>query len=228
MERGVRQGCPISPLLFILAAELLAINIRKDDKIKGISIPGLSRPIKIRTYADDTTLFLRDLMDFREVLSKIKMFAEFSGLHLNKNKTFVMMISDSSKKNTIKYEIRFVNKLKILGITFSNELKVSEISDNFDPKIEQLKRICNLWSKRKLSIMGKITILKSYGVSLFIYIMQSIGITEEKLREINTILFRFIWKKNYDSSKANERVKRKTVCASNEFGGLRMTDIFNL
>ena len=111
------------------------------------------------------------------------------------------MLCDKSRKNTMKNRIRSVKRLKILGITFSNELKVSQISENIDPKIEKLKRICTLWSKRNLSIMGKITILKAFGISLFIYIMQSIGISDEKLQEINTICFRFIWKKKYDVPK---------------------------
>ena len=228
MERGVRQGCQISPLLFILTVELLAISIRRDKQIKGIFVPGSDRPIKIRQYADDTTLFLRDFFDFREVLSKIKKFAVFSGLKLNSNKSFVLLLTDSSKNNTVKYGIRFVNRIKILGVYFSNELKVSQITENFESKIDQLKRICSLWSKRNLSILGKITILKSFGLSLFIYIMQSIGISEEKLQEINTIFFRFIWKKRYDGKRAFERVKRKTVCSSHEFGGLNMTDIKDL
>ena len=77
MSRGVRQGCPISPLLFILTVELLAISIRNDKDIRGIYIPGSDRSLKIMQYADDTTLFLRDMVDFREVLSKIKLFSAF-------------------------------------------------------------------------------------------------------------------------------------------------------
>ena len=147
-ERGVRQGCSISPLLFILTIELFARHIRNDDKIKGICIHGFSHPAKIKTYADDITLFLRDMIDFREVLAKIKLFSIFSGLYMNKSKSYAMYISDTSQKDTIKYGIKFVNRLKILGITFSNMQKVHEISDNIDPKIEQLKQLCSLWSKR--------------------------------------------------------------------------------
>ena len=227
MERGVRQGCPISPLLFIITAELFARSIRNDPKIVGINIES-SQNIKIRQFADDTTLFLRDLVDYREVLVKIKAFANFSGLHMNKKKSFAMFISDPLQKNTIKFGIRFVNKIKILGISFSNCGKVHEIKENYDDKIEQLKRLCSLWSKRNLSILGKITILKSFGLSLFIYTMQSVGIPESKLNEINQICFRFIWNKRFSDKRTIEKVKRKTLCLKKEKGGLNMINMVDI
>ena len=228
MDRGVRQGCPISPLLFILTVELFSRNIRNDNTIKGINIKGSARPVKIKTYADDTTLFLRDMIDFREVLSRIRLFSFFTGLFMNKSKSFAMFISDASQKGTINHGIKFVNRIKILGIIFSNEQKVNDIKENIDPKIDQLKRLCSLWSKRNLSILGKITILKSFGLSLFTYTMQSIGICEEKLIEINKICFRFIWKRNCDDKKAYERVKRKTMCNDIDQGGLKMFNIIDI
>ena len=56
---SIRQGCPISALLFILVAKIVAINIRSNPDIKGISINGLEYKISLMT--DDTTLFLSSL-----------------------------------------------------------------------------------------------------------------------------------------------------------------------
>ncbi len=229
MERGVRQGCPLSPLLFIVTVELLARSIRFDVNIKGIQFKGVPFPIKIKQYADDTTLFLRDIVDFREVLSKIKSFTEFSGLDLNKSKSFAMFVCKPENTSLGKRNgIRFINRIKILGITFSNEDKVTSIAENVDPKIDKLRRLCSLWSKRHLSIIGKITILKSFGLSLFVHIMQSIGICEQKLKEIQTICFRFIWKRDFNDKRAYERVKRKIVCLESENGGLKMFNIIDI
>ena len=55
-ERGVRQGCPLSPYIFILCAEILANKIRENKDIKGITVCG--NEIKISQYADDTTMIL--------------------------------------------------------------------------------------------------------------------------------------------------------------------------
>ena len=66
LSRSIRQGCPISALLFILVAEMLAIEIRKDENIKGISVNITEYQI-IR--ADDTTLILKDLYSLDKAIN---------------------------------------------------------------------------------------------------------------------------------------------------------------
>ena len=56
LGRGVRQGCPLSPYLFILGAEVLATAIRGDIEIKGISVGNVE--CKLSQYAEDTTMIL--------------------------------------------------------------------------------------------------------------------------------------------------------------------------
>ena len=56
---GVRQGCPLSPYLFILSAEIMANKLRQDPSIKGIEI--LGNELKLSQYADDTNLLCADL-----------------------------------------------------------------------------------------------------------------------------------------------------------------------
>ena len=229
MQRGVRQGCPISPLLFILTLELLARDIRRNQNIKGLQLKNDINAVKIKLYADDATLFLKDFFDFREVLSRIKLFSKFSGLCLNKQKSAALMIGNTNFKNRIKDGIKFHNRLKILGIVFSNECSATEINENVDKKIEQLERMCSVWGKRFLTFYGRITILKTFGISLFIYIMQSIGISDEKLKKINTIIYRFIWNpRAEESKKVTEKIKRVVVNKSYENGGLNMIDIIKL
>ena len=51
----MRQGCPLSPYLFVLTVELLACKIRQEKEVQGINIFG--KELKVSQFADDTTLF---------------------------------------------------------------------------------------------------------------------------------------------------------------------------
>ena len=85
MNRGIRQGCPISTLLFILVAEIIAISIRSEKNIKGITIN--EEEFKIIQLAKDTTFFLKNIKSWVLAIDLFKKFGEFSGLKLNIEKT---------------------------------------------------------------------------------------------------------------------------------------------
>ena len=225
MERGVRQGCPLAPLLFLCTVELLGRSIRDDPNIRGVIIDKNRRPIKILQFADDTTFFLRDQIDFREVLSKIKQFAIFSGLHLNIQKCKAMILDKKVKQEGKMEEIQLVNQIKILGIYFSSQYQPIELEENIEPKIEQLEKVCNTWAKRNLTIIGKILILKTFGISLFIHLINSIGITPQKIKKINQIMFHFLWKKPGKEGRVTEKVKRSVLCNNLSEGGLKMINL---
>ncbi len=84
---GVRQGCPISPYLFIMAVELLAIDIRETPKIKGIEINGSI--LKIMQFVDDITCFVADIASVKEILVMFKCFELCAGLKINTDKAKV-------------------------------------------------------------------------------------------------------------------------------------------
>ena len=56
VSRGVRQGCPLSPFLFVLAVEILALKLRLDPDCKGIRLPANSGEVRLTQFADDTTV----------------------------------------------------------------------------------------------------------------------------------------------------------------------------
>ena len=88
-----------------------------------------------------------------------------------------------------------------------------------------MKRIIKQWSRRNLSIYGKILIAKTYIISQFIYTLQSIGLPERVLSSINHTLYTFIWKKKNSNKKAFEKVKRKVLMQDYDKGGLKMIDM---
>jgi len=85
INRGVRQGCPLSGLFFVIGLELLARAIKRDNRIKGITTG--DKEIKISMYADDTTVIVRDLDSITHLLIMLEKFASISGLQTNTSKT---------------------------------------------------------------------------------------------------------------------------------------------
>ena len=78
---GIRQGCPLAPLLFLLAAEILALAIQQDGQITGLSVPrGGGEAQKFSAFVDDSTVFLHEAQQLPRALSIVKRFGSLSGL----------------------------------------------------------------------------------------------------------------------------------------------------
>ena len=93
IHRGVRQGCPISCLIFILCVEILAESIRKNEKIAGIKLDKSN--IKV---CNDATVFLKNEQQLNECLQMIKLFNDHSGMSLNMAKSEGLWIGQSKHR----------------------------------------------------------------------------------------------------------------------------------
>ena len=96
IERGVRQEDPLSPYLFVVVVETLAIEIRQNSKINGITID--KKETKLLQYADDTTAVLSDINSAQTLFKSLDDFKKLSGLEVNPSKTEGMWIG-SSREN---------------------------------------------------------------------------------------------------------------------------------
>ena len=140
-ERGSKQGDPISQYLFILCAEILAINIKNNKKIKGIKIN--NKEFILTQYADDTSVILDGSEEsLNETLSEPENYAKFSGLKVNFTKIHVVWIG-SKKYSTdsikTKWKLNWgVDRFKLLGITFDTDLD-KMLTLNFTDKISNIK-----------------------------------------------------------------------------------------
>ena len=92
LKRGVRQGDPLSPSLFIMVLELLVVSIRNNDQMKGIAVDGCE--IKLVIFADDMTSFVRDKLSYHTLFETIDLFGTYSGLKVNHDKTEILLLGN--------------------------------------------------------------------------------------------------------------------------------------
>ncbi|XP_063438359.1 uncharacterized protein LOC134719284 [Mytilus trossulus] len=110
LERGCRQGDTLSPYLFIIGVELLAIQLKGNPKIKGVNING-NLPL-ISQYADDTFLTLDGREDsLKETLSCFEKFHRVSGLKINTTKTKVVWIGSLREEIQVFSDKEFKGRL---------------------------------------------------------------------------------------------------------------------
>ena len=114
LERGVRQGDPLSAYRFILVIELLANAIRSDEAIKGVSIG--NRVIKSLIYADDLSVTVSNIRSAKRLFELIEYFGRFSGLKLNLEKTEALWLGSVKNCKRQPLGIKWPSKpIKALG-----------------------------------------------------------------------------------------------------------------
>ena len=118
-----------------------------------------------------------------------------------------------------------VKQLKICGIWYCNEFE-EEYNRNIVDKINKLEYKIKLWNSRNLTFEGKILIIKTFGISQLIYVMQVCKIKETCMKLIEKIIFGFIWKAHRsERERGIDRIKRSILKNKYEDGGLNVTDI---
>ena len=222
VERGCRQGDPISPYLFVLVAEILALMIRENSDIRGIIIHDTEH--KISQYADDTEFLLEgDRGSFETCINIINKFSNVSGLFMNSSKTSAIWLGSMKNSN-----IRYMGHLgmdwnpenfKILGVWFTKDLNEC-IELNFSEKLNEIKQMFKIWIKRQLTPLGRIAILKSLILSKLTYLWLLLpNPPGDSVKMLQQMCYNFVWCKKPD------KISRKVAHKSVKNGGIGLPDI---
>ena len=174
---------------------------KANKDIKGIKIADTEYTLS--QFADDTTVLLdgsQKILD--EALRVLNRFAISSGLKVNASKTRTvwigsMKLSGETFNHRLKLDLT-QNDFDILGIKFSCNLDtIREI--NYNEKIKEVKKEINQWSKRILTPLGRITILKTLLIAKLNHLFIALpNPSNETIINLNRMFFKFIWQSPTD------------------------------
>ena len=217
LGRSVRQGCPLSAMLYALSAEPLAALLKKNEKVEGVVVPGGEVSV-VYQYADDTTITVRDMESVKGVFESVEVYGRASGAKINIEKSEFMVLGTGSVGRA-EVELK-ENKdfFRVLGINLG--LKDREGRDvQYEGVLGSIRKTLRFWKLRKLKLRGKVVVVNGLIMSKLVYIMSVLDVPERVVREINKIVSEFIW------DGRGIRIAREVLENEYKDGGLKLINI---
>lgn len=205
--RGTRQGWRLSPLLFALAAEPLAMWLLNKDRYEGKV--RYSTTYKTSFYADDLLLYISNPVHSMPVIVNIREeFGKYSSYKINNSKSDYIPIDPSTIALPQGFFLfrKAVEGLKYPGIQVTNSF--SELfSKNYSFLCEQCKSDLSRWSTLPLSLMGRTNLIKMIVLLQFLNLFRHIPILIRKslFSKLDQLISSFLW--------GNKRVRYQSIGA---------------
>lgn len=154
-------------MLYTLATEALLGAIRNSRNINGFLSPD-NNETKVKGYADDTAVYVRDMQFIQHTLQLIERFGLASESKININKTFILLSGTLIVEKPINYDLNYVtDQIKMLGVWVGNN---DTTETNWTPVVNKKSKILILWSSRQLTIKGKSVNVNTLALSKVWYL----------------------------------------------------------
>jgi len=218
LSRGVRQGCPLSPLLYVLVSEVLAVNIRANPRICGLTLPGLQDPLPpISQYADDTSIIVTSDDAIKATFKTYSTYEKGSGSKLNLSKSKGLWLGSWNGRQDPPVNLDWSSTMiKVLGV-FIGFGNLEEA--NWRPRISAVENVVASWRQRQLSHRGRALVINALALSRVWYVASLVHMPPWVLKELNTLVFNVFWKGKRDL------VARSVVVQPTLFGGVSVVSL---
>ncbi|GJX53244.1 RNA-directed DNA polymerase, eukaryota, reverse transcriptase zinc-binding domain protein [Tanacetum coccineum] len=234
IHRGLRQGDPLSPLLFILVMEGLHLALKdvvQTHKIKGTHVGTSGFNLSHLFYADDVVITTDwNSNDLSNIIQILNDFYKASGLKINISKSNIYGVGVSMEDLVIMARSIgcAAGSLPLIYLGLPIGTNMNNLS-NWNTLVDKFKAKLSRWKANLLSIGGRLTLIKSVLGSLGIYYLSMFKVPESILKQLERIRANFFWGGDRDNKKMSW-VRWDQILASKNNGGLgvRSLKAFNL
>ncbi len=190
LTRGVRQGDPLSCLLFNAVIEPLALLLKDCGRLPGFT-DRRGRVHKVGMYADDTAVILTRLQEFAIVLKRYALYSEATGGQLNLLKTVIVAagVKEAPPKCGV-VTVLFQTPATYLGIPIGSNICTKSFKAEL---LAKLKAKIAKWERKRHAVSTKILIAKSCLDSLLWHSLRCLHFTNEELKEFQSVIRAYIW-----------------------------------
>ncbi|CAN1346925.1 LINE-1 retrotransposable element ORF2 protein [Linum perenne] len=196
-SRGIRQGDPLSPFLFILMTNALSFLVERSVARKEIHGIKLNRRGPLLThclFADDTIIFGEaSPNELTKILSIFNSYGKFTGQEINTEKSSIFFsrnVEDNTKNDILRIMGCQIGNSKYLGVP--TEWGRSR-KETFDFLIQRLDKVTQTWKSSLLSHAGKEILLKAVAQAIPSYIMGLFLLPKTTTNKMNAMLRNFFW-----------------------------------
>jgi hypothetical protein len=220
---GVKQGDSL--ILFIICIDPLIRNIESNTSINRIELGDNVLP-KVVAYADDITCLTNSKRSVRYTFKEYERLSKSSGLMLNADKTEILDKTSSVYKlksmNNF-YEVRGLEEAKINGVVFHRDDRIMR-EKNYEMLVNKINVSLSQWRARPLSLLGKILIYKTFGLSQITYLLTVIELNEAQLKQIDRMYYNYLWGRDLGRQTFSNRISKYKLCLPITMGGFGMID----
>ena len=222
-KKGLRQGDPISSLLFVMAMDILSKLLDRGamDHVFGIHPLGNAPLITHISFADDVLLFFDGTdQSLQGLLSILDNFNNCSGLGINRSKTAVFFYGGDRVRNRASAASHGISQgsfpIRYLGVPLTTKKLRKQ---DYQPLLDKIHSWFTSWTVKHLSFAGRLQLLKSVIYSTISFWASIFLLPNGCLRALEQMCNSFLWK-GVPTGARGAKVSWEALCSSTKSGGL--------